>query len=133
LGERRVCNAKVAGSSPAGSTEMDDWRTQTLSKVRKLIEQADPDAVEEVKWRKPSAPDGVPVWSHGGIICTGETYKSHVKLTFPKGAQLEDPAGLFNAGLDGKSRRAIDLQEGDEIDEAAFEALIREAVALNES
>jgi hypothetical protein len=112
---------------------MADWRTETLSKVRQLIEQADPEAVEEIKWRKPSAPDGVPVWSRGGIICTGETYKSHVKLTFPKGAQLKDPAGLFNAGLDSKSRRAIDLQEGDEIDEAAFEALIREAVALNES
>jgi hypothetical protein len=112
---------------------MDDWRTETLSKVRELIEKADPEAVEEIKWRKPSAPDGVPVWSHDGIICTGETYKSHVKLTFPKGAQLEDPKGLFNAGLDSKSRRAIDLQEGDELDAAAFEALIREAVALNRS
>ena len=133
LGERGVCNAEVAGSSPAGSTEMDDWRTDTLSKVRKLIKQADPEVVEEVKWRKPSAPGGVPVWSHAGMICTGETYKSHVKLTFSKGAQLKDPKGLFNAGLDSKSRRAIDLQEGDEIDEAAFEALIREAVALNAS
>jgi hypothetical protein len=112
---------------------MDDWRTQTIAKVRKLIDQADPEAVEEIKWRKPSAPDGVPVWSHEGIICTGETYKTHVKLTFPKGAELEDPKGLFNAGLDSKSRRAIDLQEGDEIDAAAFEALIREAVALNQS
>jgi hypothetical protein len=112
---------------------MDDWRKETLSKVRKLIEKADPEAVEEIKWRKPSAPDGVPVWSHDGIICTGETYKTHVKLTFPKGAELEDPKGLFNAGLDSKSRRAIDLQEGDEIDEAAFEALIREAVALNQA
>jgi hypothetical protein len=133
LGERRLCKPEAAGSSPAGSTEMADWRTQTLGKVRKLIEKADPEVVEEVKWRKPSAPDGVPVWSHAGMICTGETYKSHVKLTFSKGAQLKDPKGLFNAGLDGKSRRAIDLQEGDEIDEAAFEALIREAVALNES
>jgi len=112
---------------------MDDWRKETLSKVRKLIEKADPEAVEEIKWRKPSAPDGVPVWSHDGIICTGETYKTHVKLTFPKGAELEDPKGLFNAGLDSKSHRAIDLQEGDEIDEAAFEALIREAVALNQA
>jgi hypothetical protein len=112
---------------------MADWRTQTLAKVRKLIAKADPEAVEEIKWRKPSAPDGVPVWSHDGIICTGETYKSHVKLTFPKGAQLKDPKGLFNAGLDSKSRRAIDLQEGDDVDEAAFEALIREAVALNQS
>jgi hypothetical protein len=110
-----------------------DWRGEALSKVRSLIEQADPDVVEEVKWRKPSSPDGVPVWSHDGIICTGETYKSRVKLTFAKGAQLDDPKGLFNASLDGKSRRAIDLQEGDEIDEAAFVDLIRAAVALNAS
>jgi hypothetical protein len=110
-----------------------DWRGETLSKIRRLIEQADPEAVEEVKWRKPSAPEGVPVWSHNGMICTGETYKSHIKLTFAKGAQLEDPKGLFNAGLDSKTRRAIDLHEGDQIDEAAFVELIREAVALNES
>ncbi|HEY6636131.1 MAG TPA: DUF1801 domain-containing protein [Solirubrobacterales bacterium] len=110
-----------------------DWRGETLSRIRGLIKQADPEAVEEVKWRKPSAPAGVPVWSHDGIICTGETYKNHVKLTFAKGAQLEDPKRLFNAGLDSKSRRAIDLHEGDQIDETAFKALIRKAVALNES
>jgi hypothetical protein len=113
--------------------ELGDWRGETLSKVRRLIKRADPEVVEELKWRKPSAPAGVPVWSHDGMICTGETYKSHVKLTFSKGAQLKDPTGLFNAGLDSKSRRAIDLHEGDQIDEAAFGALIREAVALNES
>jgi hypothetical protein len=113
--------------------ELGDWRGETLSRVRRLIKQADPEVVEEVKWRKPSAPAGVPVWSHGGMICTGETYKSHVKLTFSKGAQLKDPDGLFNSGLDSKARRAIDLHEGEQVDEAAFEALIREAVALNES
>ena len=110
-----------------------DWRAETLAKVRSLINKADPEVVEEVKWRKPSSPAGVPVWSHAGMICTGETYKSAVKLTFAKGAQLEDPKGLFNSSLDGNTRRAIDLHEGDEIDEAAFQALIREAVALNES
>jgi hypothetical protein len=113
--------------------ELGDWRGETLAKIRALIKQADPEVVEEVKWRKPSAPAGVPVWSHDGMICTGETYKSHIKLTFAKGAELEDPKGLFNAGLDSKMRRAIDLHEGDQIDEAAFETLIREAVALNES
>ena len=106
--------------------ELGDWRGETLSKMRKLIKRADPDVVEEWKWR------GVPVWEHDGIICTGETYKSVVKLTFAKGAQLEDPKRLFNSGLDGNARRAIDLHEGDEIDEGAFEALIREAIALNE-
>jgi hypothetical protein len=113
--------------------DSDDWRAETLARVRTLIQNADPDVVEEHKWRKPSNPDGVPVWSHDGIICTGEVYKSAVKLTFAKGAQLPDPDGLFNAGLDGKVRRAIDLHEGDEIDETAFQALIRAAVALNES
>jgi hypothetical protein len=110
--------------------ELDDWRGKTLAKMRRLIRQADPDVVEEWKWVKPTNP-GVPVWSHGGIICTGETYKEVVKLTFFKGAQLEDPQGLFNASLGGNARRAIDIREGDEIDEAAFKALIREAVALN--
>ena len=105
--------------------ELGDWRGKTLARVRKLIHQADPDVVEEVKWR------GVPVWSHDGIICTGETYKSHVKMTFAKGASLDDPKGLFNSSLDGNTRRAIDLHEGDEIDEAALKALIRAAVALN--
>ncbi len=107
--------------------ELSDWRGETLSKVRRLIKQADPKVVEEWKWR------GVPVWSHDGLICTGETYKTAVKLTFAKGAQLKDPKRLFNSSLEGNARRAIDLHEGDQIDETAFQALIREAVALNES
>lgn len=105
--------------------ELGDWRGETLARVRGLIREADPDVVEEWKWR------GVPVWEHAGIICTGETYKAAVKLTFAKGAALDDPAGLFNASLEGNTRRAIDLHEGDAIDEAAFKALIRAAVALN--
>jgi len=104
-----------------------DWRGEVLARVRGLIQQADPDVVEEVKWRKPSNPGGVPVWSHGGIICTGETYKDKVKLTFAQGASLPDPSGLFNASLDGNTRRAIDIREGDKIDEKAFKALIRAA------
>src|SRR5437879_1958597 len=112
--------------------ELDDWRGKTLSRVRALIKQADPEVVEEWKWRKPSAP-GVPVWSHDGGICTGETYKSVVKLTFFKGASLRDPSGLFNSSLEGNTRRAIDLHEGDEVDEDAFKALIHAAVALNRS
>ncbi|MCG7394275.1 DUF1801 domain-containing protein [Microvirga sp. ACRRW] len=115
----QLIDAKIA--------ELKDWRGATLAKVRALIRQADPDVVEEVKWR------GVPVWEHAGIICTGETYKSAVKLTFLKGAALEDPAGLFNASLEGNARRAIDLHEGAVIDEEAFKALIRAAVALNMS
>lgn len=110
-----------------------DWRGETLSLVRRLIKQADPDVVEELKWKKPSNPAGVPVWSHNGQICTGETYSSIVKLTFFKGAQLKDPKRLFNSSLEGNARRAIDLHQGDRIDEAAFQALIREAVELNES
>ena len=111
-----------------------DWRGETLARVRKLIKEADPDVVEEVKWRKPSnAMRGVPVWEHAGIICTGETHKSAVKLTFAKGASLPDPAGLFNASLEGNVRRAIDIHEGDKIDEKALKALIRAAVALNTS
>jgi hypothetical protein len=102
-----------------------------LARVRRLIHEADPDVVEEVKWRKPSNPSGVPVWSHAGILCTGETYKDKVKLTFAKGALLDDPQGLFNASLDGNIRRAIDIGEGAQIDEAAFTSLIRAAVALN--
>ena len=101
--------------------------------MRALIKEADPEMVEEVKWRKPANPMGVPVWEHAGIICTGETYKSVVKLTFAKGASLEDPSGLFNSSLEGNVRRAIDLHEGDEIDETAFKALVRSAVALNTS
>jgi hypothetical protein len=112
--------------------ELGDWRGKTLAKVRALIKQADPEVVEEWKWRKPSNP-GVPVWSHQGLICTGETYKSVVKLTFLKGASLEDPAGLFNSSLEGNTRRAIDIREDEEIDEQAFVALIRAAVSLNES
>jgi hypothetical protein len=102
-----------------------DWRGDTLARIRKLIKQADPEVVEEWKWR------GVPVWEHAGMICTGETYKNYVKVTFAKGASLEDPSGLFNSSLEGNTRRAIDFHEGEQIDEAAFKALIREAVALN--
>ena len=123
-------NAPTAGESPsrlidARIAELDDWRGRTLARVRGLIRQADPEVVEEWKWR------GVPVWSHAGLICTGETYKNVVKLTFAKGAALEDPAGLFNASLEGNVRRAIDIHEGDEVDADAFKALIRAAVALN--
>jgi hypothetical protein len=112
--------------------ELGDWRGETLARVRRLIKEADPDVVEEVKWRKPSnAMRGVPVWEHDGIICTGETYKSAVKLTFANGAALEDPSRLFNSSLEGNVRRAIDIHEGDKIDEKALKALIRAAVALN--
>jgi len=112
--------------------ERNDWRGEALARVRTLIKQADPDVVEELKWRKASnAMSGVPVWSHAGIICTGETYKSAVKMTFAKGASLEDPSGLFNSSLEGNTRRAIDIHEGDEIDEEALKALIRAAVTLN--
>ena len=107
--------------------ELDDWRGRTLARIRTLIKQADPEVVEEWKWR------GVPVWSHAGIICTGETYKSVVKMTFAKGASLEDPSGLFNSSLEGSTRRAIDLREGDKIDERALKALIRAALTLNMS
>lgn len=108
-----------------------DWRGETLARVRALIREADPEIVEAVKWRKPSNPSGVPVWEHDGIICTGETYKDKVKLTFAKGASLDDPSGLFNSSLDGNARRAIDIFEGDEINEEALKALVRGAVALN--
>jgi hypothetical protein len=123
-----------AGQDPPASdliskriAELGDWRGKTLTRMRKLIQQADPDVVEEWKWM------GTPVWSHDGILCTGESYKSVVKLTFAKGASLKDPARLYNASLDGNVRRAIDIHEGEEIDEAAFKALVREAVALNGS
>jgi hypothetical protein len=112
-------------------TEPTDWRADTLARIRRLIREADPEAVEDVKWRKPSNPAGVPVWEHAGLICTGETYKNYVKLTFARGAELDDPAGLFNAGFGGNTRRAIDIREGDAIDEAAFKALVREAAAAN--
>jgi hypothetical protein len=123
-------SATTKGESPSGLIdarikELDDWRGKRLSHVRALIKQADPEVVEEWKWR------GVPVWSHDGLICTGETYKSVVKLTFSKGASLKDPSGLFNSSLEGNARRAIDFREGDEIDEDAFKTLIRAAAALN--
>jgi len=128
--------ANVTDESPAALIDakiasLTDWRGKTLARVRALIRDADPDVVEEVKWRKPSNPAGVPTWSHGGILCTGETYKDKVKLTFAHGAALDDPSRLFNASLDAGTRRAIDLRERDALDEAAFKALIRAAVALN--
>jgi hypothetical protein len=115
------------------TTTKNDWRAETLARIRTLIKQADPEVVEEVKWKKPSNPAGVPVWSHDGLICTGETYKNVVKMTFAKGASLKDPSGLFNASLEGNTRRAIDFHEGDKIDEEALKTLIRGAVALNTS
>jgi hypothetical protein len=125
--------AREGDSPPQLIHELNDWRGAMLARIRRLIREADPDVVEEVKWRKPSNPLGVPVWGHDGIICTGETYKAVVKLTFAKGASLKDPSGLFNASLEGNVRRAIDFHEGDTIDEKALKALIRAAVALNTS
>src|SRR5713101_2354281 len=110
--------------------ELGDWRGKMLAKVRELIHEADPEILEEWKWVKPTSP-GTPIWSHGGIVCTGETYKNVVKMTFAKGAALKDPSGLFNSSLDGNVRRAIDIHEGDTVDEAALKDLIRAAVALN--
>jgi hypothetical protein len=110
--------------------ELGDWRGKTLAKVRHIIRQADPEIVEDWKWRKESSP-GTPVWSHGGLVCTGETYKNVVKMTFSKGASLKDPAGLFNSSLEGNVRRAIDIHEGDKMNEAALKDLVRAAVALN--
>ena len=127
---KKIATTKVESPSrliDARIKELDDWRGKTLSHVRALIKQADPAVVEEWKWR------GVPVWYHDGMICTGETYKSVVKLTFAKGAALKDPSGLFNSSLEGNVRRAIDIHEGDEIDEGAFKTLIRAAAALNRS
>ena len=112
--------------------DLGDWRGETLSRMRTLIKKADPSVVEEWKWVKPTKP-GTPVWSHDGIICTGESYKSVVKLTFARGASLKDPARLFNSSLDGNVRRAIDIHEGEKVDEAAFKALVRQAVAVNSS
>jgi hypothetical protein len=120
----RLIDAKIAS--------LGDWRGETLARVRRIIKDACPDVVETVKWQKPSNPAGVPVWEHDGIICTGETYKDKVKLTFAKGASLLDPSGLFNSSLDGNARRAIDLSEGDTINEKEFKALVRAAAALNE-
>jgi hypothetical protein len=108
-----------------------DWRAETLARLRGLIEQAAPGIVEERKWKKPSNPEGVPVWSQNGIVCTGETYKNYVKLTFFRGAALDDPSGLFNSGLEGNARRAIDFREGDQVDARAFKALVKAAVKLN--
>jgi hypothetical protein len=122
-GDSELIDAKIEA--------LGDWRGEMLRGIRTLIRQADPDVIEEVKWRKPSNPSGVPVWSHGGIICTGETYKDKVKLTFANGASLDDPARLFNSSLEGGTRRAIDLREADTIDETAFKELIRDAVAVN--
>jgi len=124
-GESQLIDARIR--------ELRDWRGETLARIRILIKQTDPEVVEEVKWRKPSSPGGVPVWSHAGMICTGETYKNVVKLTFARGASLADPSGLFNSSLEGNTRRAIDFHEGDKIDEKALQALIRAAVALNTS
>ena len=127
MAKDEVQDQDAPGLIDAKIAALGDWRGATLTRMRGLIREADPDVVEEVKWR------GVPVWSHGGIICTGETYKSVVKLTFMKGASLADPAGLFNSSLEGNARRAIDIREDEVLDEDAFKALIREAVALNTS
>jgi hypothetical protein len=136
-----TARTSAGGSAGESATRLIDaklkalggWRGETLARLRALIREADPAIVEAVKWRKPSNPSGVPVWEHDGIVCTGETYKDKVKLTFARGAALKDPAGLFNASLDAGTRRAIDLHEGDSIDEKAFKALVRAAVALNAS
>ena len=136
---KSAVKAAKGGDSPARLIDarikkLGDWRGETLARVRMLIKAADPGVVEAVKWRKPSnAMLGVPVWEHDGIICTGETYKDAVKLTFARGAALADPSGLYNASLEGSVRRAIDIHEGDNIDERAFQALLRAAVALNRS
>jgi hypothetical protein len=129
----KATQKSTKSKTATGNTSMEpnDWRAETLARIRALIEQADPEVVEEVKWRKPSNPGGVPVWSHDGIICTGETYKNHVRLTFAKGAALDDPKGVFNSGLEGNAFRAIVVHEGDEIDESGFKGLVRSAVALN--
>jgi hypothetical protein len=127
----------MAKSDAAGAridqtiAELDDWRGETLSRMRKLIKEADRDVVEEVKWVKPSTPAGVPTWTHDGIICTGETYKAAVKLTFANGASLDDPAKLFNSSLGGSTRRAIDIKEGEKVDARAFKTLVRAAVDFN--
>jgi hypothetical protein len=133
VGEISSKEAIVSPSSliDAKIAALADWRGEMLARVRQLIKAADPKIVEEVKWRKPSNPSGVPVWEHDGIVCTGETYKDKVKLTFARGAEIDDPSGLFNSSLDGNLRRAIDFHEGERIDEKAFKALIRAAVALN--
>ena len=128
--------SEAAGDTPSARIDaklaaLGDWRGEALARMRGLIREADPDVVEAVKWVKPSNPSGVPVWEHAGILCTGEVYKGYVKLTFAQGAALDDRTGLFNAGLTGGTRRAIDIREGDVIDTEAFKALVREAVLLN--
>jgi hypothetical protein len=128
--KRAVTVESASASIDEKIKELGDWRGKTLAKVREIIRQADPEIVEEWKWTKASSP-GTPVWSHGGIVCTGETYTNVVKMTFAKGAALRDPSGLFNASLDGNVRRAIDIHEGDKVDAAALKDLIRAAVALN--
>jgi hypothetical protein len=129
---QRPQRAKEPGMTAKRTSTAADWRTDMLARIRTLIEQADPEIVEEQKWRKPSnGMVGVPVWSHDGIVCTGETYKNAVKMTFARGAELKDPSGLFNASLEGNTRRAIDFHEGDAIDERALKALIKAAVKLN--
>lgn len=128
---RATASQSKAAPKDAKVKPRPDWRGEMLARVRKLIRDADPDVVEEVKWRKPSNPAGVPVWEHDGIVCTGETYKDYVKLTFAGGASLKDPSRLFNASLEGNMRRAIDIREGDKFDEKAFKTLVRAAVALN--
>jgi hypothetical protein len=137
LGENMKTSGASQGQSPSeliskSIAELGGWRGETLSRMRKLIKEADPDVVEEWKWVKPTKP-GTPVWSHDGMICTGESYKNVVKLTFAKGASLKDPARLFNSSLDGNVRRAIDIHEGEAVDPSAFKALVRQAVALNGS
>jgi hypothetical protein len=122
-----------SGLADAKIEKLQDWRGEMLERIRRLIKEADPEVTEEVKWRKPTNPAGVPVWSHDGMICTGETYKDKVKLTFAKGAALEDPNRLFNSSLEGGARRAIDIRKGDDVDEQAFKALVRAAVVLNQS
>jgi hypothetical protein len=138
--KKKVSQPVESASLPSASDlidakiqELADWRGDMLSRLRALIKRADPEVVEECKWKKPSNPAGVPVWSHDGIICTGETYKQAVKLTFAKGAFLDDLSGLFNSSLEGNLRRAIDFREGDKVNEKALKALIRAAVALNTS
>src|SRR5436309_16125049 len=128
--KRPVAVESASAIIDARITELGDWRGKTLAKVREIVHQEDPEIVEEWKWVKPKSP-GTPVWSHGGIVCTGETYKNVVKMTFAKGAALKVPSGLFNSSLDGNVRRAIDIHEGDKVDEAALKDLIRAAVALN--
>jgi hypothetical protein len=138
---KKTGSQKVVSASRTSATnqidariqELADWRGEMLARLRAVIMQADPEVVEECKWKKPSNPRGVPVWSHDGMICTGETHKSVVKMTFARGAFLDDPAGLFNSSLDGRLRRAIDFREGDKVNEKALKTLIRAAVALNKA